>query len=67
MPSKVFVFAVVNFAAINPTDLLRMFVDALPEPLRAHRSTMINALKQQLLKESGNVLKLRKCPQSSQR
>ena len=45
-------------ADINPAEVLRMFANALPEPLHAHRRTMINALDQQFLDESGNVLEI---------
>ena len=45
-------------AEINPADVLRMFANALPEPFHAHRRTMINALDQQFLDESGNVLEI---------
>ena len=45
-------------AEINPAEVLRMFANALPEPLHAHRRTMINALDQQFLDESGNVLEI---------
>ena len=45
-------------ADIDPAVVLRMIANALPEPLLAYRRTMINALNQQLVEESGNVLEI---------